>query len=50
MDSERIQGSRWYHLLIGIGLVSYGLVHLLLAWIAGRIALGDGGDASTQAR
>jgi hypothetical protein len=48
MDSERIRGSRWYHLLIGIGLVSYGLVHLLLAWIAGRIALGDGGDASSQ--
>ena len=48
MDSERIRGSRWYHLLIGIGLVSYGLVHLLLAWIAGRLALGVGGDASSQ--
>ncbi len=48
MDSERIRGSRWYHLLIGVGLVSYGLVHLMLAWIAGKIALGDGGDASSQ--
>lgn len=48
MDSEQIRGSRWYHLLIGIGLVSYGLVHLLLAWIASKIALGGGGDASSQ--
>jgi hypothetical protein len=47
MDSEQIRGSRWYHLLIGIGLVSYGLVHLLLAWIAGKVALGRGGDASS---
>ena len=48
MDSARIRGSRWYHVLIGIGLVSYGLVHLLLAWLAGKVAIGGGGDASSQ--
>jgi Domain of Unknown Function (DUF1206) len=48
MDSDRIRGSRWYHAMIGVGLVSYGLVHLVLAWIAGKIALGGGGDASSQ--
>jgi hypothetical protein len=48
MRSERIRGKRWYHILIGTGLVSYGLVHLLLAWLAARIAFGGGGDASSQ--
>ena len=48
MDSAQIRGSRWYHVLIGIGLVSYGLVHLLLAWLAGKVAIGGGGDASSQ--
>ncbi|GAA3636013.1 DUF1206 domain-containing protein [Microlunatus ginsengisoli] len=48
MDSEKIRGSRWYHVLIGIGLVSYGLVHIVLAWLAGKVALGGGGDASSQ--
>jgi hypothetical protein len=48
MDSRQIRGSRGYHILVGIGLVSYGLVHLLLAWLAGRIAFGKRGDASSQ--
>lgn len=31
-----------------IGLVAYGVVHLLIAWIAVRIALGRGGNASSR--
>ena len=29
-----------------VGLIAYGIVHLLIAWIAIQVALGDGGDAS----
>jgi hypothetical protein len=48
MNSDEIRGSHWYHVLIGVGLVSYGLVHLVLAWLAGKVAIGGGGDASSQ--
>jgi hypothetical protein len=34
---------------VRLGLVSYGVVHLILAWLALRLALGDnGGSASSQ--
>lgn len=48
MDTTQIRDSRGYHILVGVGLISYGLVHLLLAWLAGRIAFGERGDASSQ--
>jgi hypothetical protein len=37
-----------YSVLIGVGLVSYGIVHLVLAWISAQVALSGGGgeDAS----
>ncbi len=31
-----------------VGLVAFGLVHLLIAWIALQVAWGNGGDASSQ--
>lgn len=31
-----------------IGLIAYGLVHLLVAWIALQVAWGDGGEASHE--
>jgi hypothetical protein len=43
-----VRRSRPYHALVGIGLVSYGLLHLVLAWIAVQLVLGRRGDASTQ--
>jgi hypothetical protein len=38
-----------YQLLISVGLVSYGVVHLVLAWIFAQVALSGGGgeDASS---
>ncbi len=48
MSITEVRQSRGYHVLVGVGLVSYGLVHLVLAWIALQIALGRGGDASSQ--
>ena len=35
-----VRRSRPYHALVAIGLVSYGLLHLVLAWIALQIVLG----------
>jgi hypothetical protein len=32
-------------LLARIGLVAYGVVHLLVAWLAAQVAIGDGGKA-----
>jgi hypothetical protein len=38
-----------YQVLITVGLVSYGIVHLVLAWISAQVALSGGGgeDASS---
>jgi hypothetical protein len=38
-----------YQVLVSVGLVSYGVVHLLLAWISAQVAVSGGGgeDASS---
>ncbi len=46
MDIAQVRRSQGYHGLIGVGLVSYGLVHLVLAWLALQIAFGGREDAS----
>jgi hypothetical protein len=42
----RVADNRWVVLLGRVGLVSYGIVHLLIAWLAAQVALGsgDGGE------
>jgi hypothetical protein len=45
---QQLRRTRGYPVLVAVGLVSYGVVHLLIAWIAVRIAWGGGGDASQQ--
>lgn len=47
MDIAQIRDSKGYHALVGAGLVSYGLVHLMLAWLAVQVAFGNKGDASS---
>ncbi len=46
MHIDEVRRSRGYHVLVGIGLVSYGLVHLVIGWIALQVAFGKKGDAS----
>jgi hypothetical protein len=46
VEAAKVRRSRGYHILIGVGLVSYGVVHLMLAWLALQIALSGRGDAS----
>lgn len=41
--------SNWFEHTIRVGIVAYGLVHLIIAWIAIQLALGDReGQASTD--
>jgi Domain of Unknown Function (DUF1206) len=46
VDIAQVRRSRGYHVLVGIGLISYGLVHLMLAWLALQIAFGGRNNAS----
>jgi hypothetical protein len=46
---RRADNSEWMDRGVRVGLVSYGVVHLILAWLAIRLAFGDsGGSASSQ--
>jgi hypothetical protein len=42
----RVADNRWLVLLGRIGLVGYGIVNLLIAWLAAQVALGSGEQAS----
>lgn len=46
MDLGEVRHSRGYQQLVKVGLVSYGVVHLLVAWIALNLAFGKRGEAS----
>ena len=46
MELDDVREHRGYRMAIGVGLVSYGLIHLVIAWLAAQIALGGKGDAS----
>src|ERR687889_449921 len=46
--SQQLRRHRGYPILVSVGLISYGVVHVLIAWLALRIAWGGGGDASQQ--
>ena len=43
-----VRRSRPYHALVGVGLVSYGLLHLVIAWIALQLVFGQRAEASPE--
>jgi hypothetical protein len=43
-----VRRSRPYHALVAVGLVSYGLLHLIIAWIALQIVFGKRAEASPE--
>ena len=43
----QVRRSKGYHALVAVGLASYGLVHLVIGWIALQVAFGEKGDASS---
>jgi hypothetical protein len=46
--TAEVRRSQPYHALVGVGLASYGLLHLVLAWIALQLVFGKRGEASQQ--
>ena len=48
MRAAEVRHQRGYRVLVAVGLVSYGIVHLVLAWIAVQVAIGGQGDASSS--
>ncbi len=45
---RKADDSEWMDRLVQVGLVSYGVVHLIIAWLAVRLAFGDGGGTTSQ--
>jgi hypothetical protein len=45
---RRADSSGWLDHAVRVGLVSYGVVHLLIAWLALRLAFGDGGGSASS--
>lgn len=45
---RRADDSDWMDHAVRIGLVSYGIVHLIIAWLALRLAFGDGGGSASS--
>jgi cation transporter-like permease len=43
-----VRRSRPYHTLVGVGLVSYGLLYLVVAWIALQLVFGKRAKASPE--
>lgn len=45
---RRADNSEWLDHAVRVGLVSFGVVHLILAWLAVRLAFGDGGGSASS--
>jgi hypothetical protein len=45
---RRADDSPWMDRAIRVGLVSYGVVHLIIAWLALRLVFGDGGGSASS--
>ncbi|WP_237141469.1 DUF1206 domain-containing protein [Serinicoccus hydrothermalis] len=46
--ARRLADKPWLETLARVGFAASGLIHLVLGWIAGRVALGGGGEADTS--
>jgi hypothetical protein len=46
--AQRAEQSRWYEAAITVGLIAYGVVHLLIAWVALQLALGKSSQEASQ--
>lgn len=46
--TERVGNSVWLERLVRVGLVAYGVVHLLIAWLALQIAFGTSPQPASQ--
>ena len=46
--AEQAHESDWLDHAIRAGLVAYGVVHLLIAWLAIQLALGEKADSASN--
>jgi hypothetical protein len=46
--AKRVENSEWFERAIRVGLASYGVVHLLIAWLALQLAFGNSSGAANQ--
>jgi hypothetical protein len=46
--AKQVENSEWLERAIRIGLASYGVVHLLIAWLALQLAFGNSSGAANQ--
>jgi hypothetical protein len=46
--AEEARQSHWYGVAITVGLIAYGVVHLLVAWIALQLAWGKSSEEASQ--
>jgi hypothetical protein len=46
--AEQVQDSKWMDHAIRAGLVAYGVVHLLVAWLAVQLAFGEKADSASN--
>ncbi len=45
---RKVQNTKAFHIMVTVGLIAYGVVHLLVAWISVQIAWGGGGEEASQ--
>ncbi len=48
LTGQRAHQSDWMDHAVRVGLLSYGVVHLILAWLSIRLAFGDGGGSASS--
>lgn len=46
--AKQVENSEWLERAIRVGLVAYGIVHLLIAWLALQLAFGNSSGAANQ--
>jgi hypothetical protein len=44
----RVESSPWFDRTVRIGLIAYGIVHLLVGWLALQLAMGDASGTASQ--
>lgn len=46
--ASKVQSSKPYQVMVKVGLTAYGIVHLVIAWLAVQLALGRGGEEASD--
>ncbi|GAA0606927.1 DUF1206 domain-containing protein [Kribbella sandramycini] len=47
-SAQQVRHTQWYGVTVSVGLIAYGVVHLLIAWIALQLAWGNSSQEASQ--